>query len=209
MIKKILQKIFKIASYGIFFKLYGKIEGSIKAVSDDRIKITSIHFDESLTYKTYYITKGRLYTDRIQDTAVILDNKIIEEPSFQLRNKKDGTIYNAKANENIVFRKGTPRLLRKLNGNILSLLTGGGGNNNYWHWLYDVLPRIALYSKHSNLEKIDYFLFPSILKEFQQETLNCLNILVQLNITDCPNQKILYLLFLTFINFLYLEVSSS
>jgi len=93
-----------------------------------------------------------------------------------LRNKKDGTIYNAKPNENIVFRKGTPRLLRKLNGNILSLLTGGGGNNNYWHWLYDVLPRLALYSKHSDLEKIDYFLFPSILKEFQQETLNCLNI---------------------------------
>ena len=32
---------------------------------------------------------------------------------------------------------------------MLSLLTGGAGNNNYWHWLFDVLPRIEL----SNLSK--------------------------------------------------------
>ena len=28
--------------------------------------------------------------------------------------------------------------------NVLSLLTGGGGNDNYWHWMFDVLPRIKL-----------------------------------------------------------------
>ena len=32
---------------------------------------------------------GRLYTDRIHDTAVLLDNKIIEGPSFQLRRAHD------------------------------------------------------------------------------------------------------------------------
>ena len=176
MIKKNFQKIFKSISYGIFFKVYGKIKVIIKTSSDNRIKTSIVNIDKSLTYKIYQITNGRLYTDRIQDTAVILDNKIIDEASFQLRNKKDGTIYNSTVNDNIVFRKGTPRLLRKLNGNVLSLLTGGGGNDNYWHWLYDVLPRLALCSKEFGLEKIDYFIFPSTLKKFQQESLDCLNI---------------------------------
>jgi len=175
-IKKNFQKIFKFISYGIFFKVYGKIKVIIKTSSDNRIKTSIVNIDKSLTYKIYQITNGRLYTDRIQDTAVILDNKIIDEMSFQLRNKKDGTIYNSTVSDNIVFRKGTPRLLRKLNGNVLSLLTGGGGNDNYWHWLYDVLPRLGLCSKKFDLEKIDYFIFPSTLKKFQQESLDCLNI---------------------------------
>jgi len=59
---------------------------------------------------------------------------------------------------------------------VLSLLTGGGGNNNYWHWLFDVLPRLGLCSKTTNLNEIDYFLLPSDEKKFQNETLDCLNI---------------------------------
>jgi capsular polysaccharide biosynthesis protein len=66
--------------------------------------------------------------------------------------------------------------LRNLNGSVLSLLTGGAGNNNYWHWLFDVLPRFGLCSKSTNLNKIDYFLLPSLLKQFQKETLDSLNI---------------------------------
>ena len=38
---------------------------------------------------------------------------------------------------------------------VLSLLTGGAGNDNYSHWLYDVLPRVALCENVSNLSKID------------------------------------------------------
>ena len=113
----------------------------------------------------------RMYTDRIHDTAVILENKIIEGPSFQLRNNKNSNI-----RDNIVFKKGTPRKLRNLNGIVLSLLTGGGGNDNYWHWLYDVLPRLELCEKSLDLELVDYFLLPNLKKKFQIETLNELNI---------------------------------
>ena len=113
----------------------------------------------------------RMYTDRIHDTAVILENKIIEGPSFQLRNNNNSNI-----RDNIVFKKGTPRKLRNLNGIVLSLLTGGGGNDNYWHWLYDVLPRLELCEKSLDLELVDYFLLPNLKKKFQIETLNELNI---------------------------------
>jgi capsular polysaccharide biosynthesis protein len=75
-----------------------------------------------------------------------------------------------------VLKIGTPRRLRNLNGAVLSLLTGGAGNANYWHWLFDVLPRLSLCSKIINLSEIDYFLLPDDIKKFQNETLDCLNI---------------------------------
>ena len=171
MIKKNLQKIFKKISHFIFFKIYGKIENSIKSNSDNRIKVNLVNVESNFKYNVYKIIEGRLYTDRIHDTAIILENKIIEEPSFQLRGNNNSQISN-----NIVFKKGTPRKLKKLDGSVLSLLTGGGGNSNYWHWLYDVLPRLKLCEKIRKIEDIDYFLLPSLEKKFQIETLEKLNI---------------------------------
>ena len=176
MIKKYLKKIFKKISYGIFFKVYGVIENSIEHSEDNRVKVKIITTENELSYKVYTISNGRLYTDRIQDTAAILENKIIKGPSFQLRKGSDAHIFNSNIRDNIVFSKGTPRKLRNLNGSVLSLLTGGAGNNNYWHWLFDVLPRFELCSKSTNLNEIDYFLLPSLLKQFQKDTLDSLNI---------------------------------
>ncbi len=178
MIRKFLQKIFKKVSYGVFFKIYGKIEQSIKNTSDDRIKVEIVNIEKDLKYKVYKITEGKLYTDRIQDTAVILDNKIVEGPSFQLRGTRgtNSEIVNSNIEDNIVFEVGTPRRLRNLNGMVLSLLTGGAGNENYWHWLYDVLPRIELCNKLVKLDEIDFFLLPNLSRKFQNETLDCLNI---------------------------------
>ena len=85
MIKKYLQKIFKKISYGIFFKLYGRIENTLENDKDDRIKVKLINIDKDQNYRIYKISNGRLYTDRVHDTAAILDNKIIEGPSFQFR----------------------------------------------------------------------------------------------------------------------------
>ena len=176
MIKEYLQKIFKKISYGVFLKIYGSIEDSIENNKDNRIKVKLINIDKELSYKVYIISNGRLYTDRIHDTAAILDNKIIEGPSFQLRKGSGDHIFNLKAKDNIVITKGTPRKLRNLNGSVLSLLTGGAGNHNYWHWLFDVLPRFGICNKSVSLSNIDYFLLPSLLKSFQSETLDCLNI---------------------------------
>ena len=106
----------------------------------------------------------------------LLDNEIIEEPSFQLRQTHDSKIYNSKIRDNIVFKKGTPRKLRNLNGSVLSLLTGGGGNENYSHWLFDVLPRLGIYNKIFNFNEIDFFLFPDLKKKFQNQSIDCLNL---------------------------------
>ena len=170
-IKKKLQFVFKQLAYQILFWLNGKIQGIIKPSNDSRIIIKKVNLDENLFYNIFSINSGRLYTDTINDTAFILENKIIEGPSFQLRNVK-----NAKCEENIVFEKGTPRLKKKLQGNVFSLLTGGAGNSNYWHWLFDVLPRLEILSKKENYKKMNYFLFPSLEEKFQNETLDILDI---------------------------------
>ena len=78
--------------------------------------------------------------------------------------------------ENFVLKNGTPRILKKLNGSVLSLLTGGAGNKNYHHWMYDVLPRLSLCSKIFDLNEIDFFLLPDLSLNFQNETLDILNI---------------------------------
>ena len=184
MISKFLQKIFKIVSYNLFFILYGKITKPLVESIDTRIIIETVNIEKDLIYKVYKIKEGRLYTDRVHDTAIMLDNKIMNGPSFQYRYTKDSytnvynssytKIYNSNVKDNVVFKIGTPRILSNLNGVVLSLLSGGAGNSNYWHWLFDVLPRIALCNKVINLKDVDYFLLPDDIKKFQYETLDCL-----------------------------------
>ena len=173
--KKFFQNIFKAISYSIFRIFYKKIEKILDTKKINEIKIYNLKKNEGLKYEVYEVINGRLYTDRINDTAVIFKNKIIEKASFQFR-VLNSRVYNADIKKNIVFSKGTPRLQKKINGNVLSLLTGGGGNNNYWHWLFDVLPRIALCNEIINKDKIDFFLLPSNKRRFQKETLELLYI---------------------------------
>ena len=157
-------------------KIHGKIKDSIEVTDDKRITVKKININQDLNYKVYKFSAGRLYTDRVHDMAIIIENKIVNGPSFQLRRTDDKKIYFSNIENNNVFKNGTPRKLKKLDGTTLSLLTGGAGNNNYWHWLFDVLPRLNLCEKFFKLDKIDYFLLPSVEKKFQNETLDLLNI---------------------------------
>ena len=128
-----------------------------------------------INYNVYKVKNGRLYTDRINDTAIIKNNKIIKGPSFQFR-IDNSRVINGDVKENIIFTKGTPRLQKKIKGKVLSLLTGGAGNDNYWHWLFDVLPRINICENIIELDKIDFFLLPDNKRKFQIETLEILGI---------------------------------
>ncbi len=170
-IKKKLQLLFKRFTYGLFKLIYGEIkEYEVAGTnSESNIKISKI--DNNYSYKIYTVLKARLYTDTIHDTAIIKNNKIISGPSFQIRNVKFEEI-----KKNIVFSKGTPRLKKKITGNLFSMLTGGGGNHNYWHWMFDVLPRIKILSNIFNINEIDNFLLPNLDKNFQKESLDILEI---------------------------------
>jgi len=173
--KKSFQNFFKSISYGLFKILYGNIQGIIDPNNNDEIEVKFVKKNNKINYNIYKVKNGRLYTDRIHDTAIIKNNKIIKGPSFQFR-INNSHIINGNIKENIVFTKGTPRLQKKIKGKVLSLLTGGAGNDNYSHWLFDVLPRIALCEEVFDISKIDFFLLPDNKRKFQIETLEILNI---------------------------------
>ena len=175
-IKKKLQSIFKYIGYSLSKAFYGKIEGVIESKNNPSIEIVEKNLDKNYLYKIYIIKDCKLYTDTVNDAAFIIKDKIIKGPSYQFRSEKFKGVKNSDIFQNIVFKKGTPRFKKKINGTVFSLLTGGAGNSNYWHWLFDVLPRFKILENQYNLSDIDYFLFPDTKERFQKETLDLLNI---------------------------------
>ena len=152
-----------------FFKqIYGTIESS--TINNNNIKIHKFKIDNK-KYQIFELINCRVYTNTIQDTAFIQNNKIIEKASFQIRN-----LINSDIKNNVVYKIGTPRFIKKFESPILCLLTGGAGNNNYWHWMYDVLPRIAIIEKKFSLKKFKHIYVPDKKYLFQLDTLDILNI---------------------------------
>ncbi|MFL2889645.1 MAG: glycosyltransferase family 61 protein [Pelagibacteraceae bacterium] len=168
--KTILKKNYKFLVSKLFILFYGSISKKVDK-SDFNLKIQEIKIEDNLKYSVYFSSKSRLYTDRIHNTAIIINNKIVEGASFQLKNNK-----NKNVEENVVFSKGTPNIKKNIKGVVMSTLTGGGGNSNYWHWMFDVLPRLFIIQKLIELDEIDFFLFPDLKEKFQNQTLDLLNI---------------------------------
>ena len=177
-IKKIIKNYIKKRIYNAFIFIYGAINSSVDAKLLNNVKIEKV-IKENITYNIYLVKNGRLYTNRVDDTAIIIKNEIIEGPSYQLRPfrpNRNGARDNSNISKNIVFEKGTPRIKKKIKGSVLSLLSGGGANNNYFHWLYDVLPRIGLVEILKKEINLDYYLLPALQEQYHFESLNLLNI---------------------------------
>ncbi len=181
--RKKIQNVYKKLIYLIFIALNGKIKGILKL--KDNKDVTKVSFKDNINYRIYFCKNSRIYTDTIHDTAIIQNNLLIEGASFQFRNN-----VMSKVDENIVFKKGTPRLKKKIKGKVFSLLTGGGGNENYFHWLFDVLPRLRILQKRVDVADIDYFLFPDTKLKFQRESLDIFQIPVSKRLSSRDNRHI-------------------
>ena len=158
--KLLVSKFFKI-SYGSIKSVHNKSKSFL---------LKSI-INENKKYIIYKIPNCRIYTTTIHDAAYLKDNKIIKDMSFQIRKN-----VNANIKKNIVFSIGTPKMLKKINGSVMSLLTGGAGNDNYWHWMYDSISRIGIIEENFNLNDFSFFLVPDTKYKFQIETLKLLGI---------------------------------
>ena len=170
-LNKFLQYIYKKIIYNFFSIFHEKIIGVTEPNQNNEIYVEKILIEKNF-YKIYSCKNSIIYTDTIHDTAILKNGYIVEGASFQFRKN-----INVNSKFNIVFEKGTPRFKKKLNGTVLSLLIGGAGNSNYWHWLFDVLPKIYMFNNSTFFkDKINYYLFPSLEKNFQKETVDLLNI---------------------------------
>tara|TARA_Y100000816_G_C26072468_1_gene564254 strand:+ start:310 stop:1368 length:1059 start_codon:yes stop_codon:yes gene_type:complete len=163
-----LKKFYKL----IVSKFFKIVYGNIKSVHNksESFLLKSI-IKKNKKYIIYRIPSCRVFTNTVHDTAYLKENKIIKNISFQIRNN-----INTNIKKNVVFSIGTPKILRKFDGSVMSLLTGGAGNNNYWHWMYDSISRIGLLDNNFNLNDFNYFLVPDKKYKFQTETLKLLGI---------------------------------
>jgi len=167
--RSIFQRSYKVFTEIIFKSLYGKIllkHEKIKSIK--QIKIKNKFFNNK-KYFTYEIENGRIFTDNVQHVASISKNILHGPSSFQ---HADNKIISPKLN--IVLKKGTPKIRKKYNGTILSLIQGAS-TENYFHWLMDILPKIKICSENYSLDKINYFYLPNLTNS-QTESLKYLGI---------------------------------
>lgn len=166
-IKKIFKDIYKVFVNTLFKALYGKIK--ISNTSKIKIKILSksnIKNKENKGYKIFIIENGRICTDGIEQVAYISDNKLVEDISYTQIN---GKLVSAK--NNFVIHRGTPYFKKKYQGTVVSLAQGASGDNNYFHWMFDILPKIKITLLNYKINKIDYFYMPEI-QPFQKKILS-------------------------------------
>jgi len=165
--RKKLQLIYKFFISQLFKIIYGNVIFSNK--NDNDVKFTEINISNQ-NYIFVEINNGRIFTDYVENVAIINKNQILNHVSYQqVKGEfKDPSL-------NVVIKKGTPKFKKKIKGKVFSLVQGASGNNNYFHWMFDVLPRLIMLEKVYNLNEVDYFYTPQI-KSWQLSTLSVFNI---------------------------------
>jgi len=164
-IKKLTQKIFKF--------IYGEINYDQDLIPRNNILIKKTKIlkkNNGQSYKVCKIDKGRIYTDHVENVAIIKNNTILDNFSYQTHN---GLILPL--SKNACVDKGTPRLKKYFKGNTLNLAQGASGHTNYFHWLFDILPKIKIFSEVFDLSDLDYIYFNN-LKSYQEKTLDHLGL---------------------------------
>jgi len=171
MLKKKIKLYYKIFVRLLFLFLYGKVLLPVNNNHVKKIKINNPSFRKfnNKKYKIYIIDNGRIYTDNNENVAIIKNNAILPNVSFQ---QVYGRLRSFK--HNCVLLKGTPSFLKKINGKVFNLCQGASGNN-YFHFLFDIIPKIYLLNSKINLNTIDYF-YISEPKEWQIKILKTLGI---------------------------------
>ena len=176
--KKFFKLIYKSFIQAIFKYFYGPVEIASTDEINKFLRIIKVDIEKN-TYKCFISKKTRLYSTSVHDQAIIIDNKLISGPSFQLRVKENDKLFarnNSSIDKNIVLKIGTPRIMKRIKGRVFSLLSGGAAKTNYFHWLFEVLPRLEILNKVYNINDINFFLVPSIRMRHHLETLEILNL---------------------------------
>ena len=172
-ISKFIQNLYK-CTIQFFFKLiYGEVKYNNAESIDNNLSVKKIENNELLdpdkkNYNLYKIVNGRIYTDYVENVALISKNNILNNISYQ---QIKGELKNPGFNS--VTYKGTPYFKKKINGNVLSLTQGASGHKNYFHWLFDILPKIKIFSEGNDISSLDYF-YLSKLQNYQKKTLEIL-----------------------------------
>ena len=153
MIKKKIKSYYKNLRSKVFEHIHGKIrvKKNFSSVVDvSQINDPKIRNFENKKYKFYVVKKARIFTDNNENVAVIKNNILLPKLSFQQVN---GKLKSARYNS--VLKKGTTSFIKKFPGTVLNLSQGGSGNN-YFHFIFDIIPRIHISQKKIK-KKINFY----------------------------------------------------
>ena len=140
---------------GLFKLIYGRVNFDNNISYSASVTETDRYKNETKSDQKYFIYSSdncRIYTDLNENVAVIKDGTILNGHSYQQVNGKLESIQ-----QNSILKNGTPYFQKKINGNIVNLLQGSSGEN-YFHFMFDVLPKLWLIESKIKFEEIDYFL---------------------------------------------------
>jgi capsular polysaccharide biosynthesis protein len=152
---------------------------------DEDVKVHEVRIDDN-PYQLVNVRNGRIFTDRSGNISVISRRSLVPSVSWQYN--PDGSEALPDLENHLLKQKLLlDRLPWRIQGTVVSLLTGGGANNNYYHWLYDSLPRLHIAKTILKLDENTRYLVPEDTYAFQQETLDLLGIPVGARISskDC------------------------
>tara|TARA_Y100000591_G_scaffold147503_1_gene126684 strand:- start:305 stop:1402 length:1098 start_codon:yes stop_codon:yes gene_type:complete len=172
MIKKKIKLYYKGLVHIFFNYLYGKIllpKKNHKLFKKEKIVHPYLESPNNKKYHLYKILDGRIFTDNNENVAIIKNNFVLPLVSFQQIN---GKLEHIK--KNFVISEGTPSFVKKINGKVFNLCQGDSGNN-YFHFIFDILPKIYLLNFLIDLKKIDYF-YVSEPKKWQVKIFNAIGI---------------------------------
>jgi len=141
-------------------------------ILEDQTALTHVEID-SVQYVIANIAEGRIYTNRNNNISVMSGDLLVPHVSWQCKERMI-----APDCENLLLTgqiqiQEAPKVI---DTPILSLVTGSGGNYNYFHWLYDSLPRMYLAKKHISLQENIQYYIPEDTHYFQKETLAALKV---------------------------------
>ena len=166
-IKRVLTYQMKLVLSMIYAPKYLLSEGC-----SEPVKISHIRVGEK-SYIFANIHKGRIFTDRSYNMSVISKKSLVPFVSWQYLN---GSILSD--TENFLLNKKLliNRPPKFINGTVISLLSGGGGNYNYYHWLFDCLPRLRIAETICRPDGRTKYYIAEDTYPFQKETLDALGI---------------------------------
>ncbi len=198
----------------IFFGFKYKTKGIIRIprnnlVTRNKIKFNEIlpgyyindfeYFESRLINETNFemkpiycatIFRGRVITDLNRNLGVFdKGNYIVEELTFTYTQNADGGFCHGVAEQNFFYNSKRIEAPRFIRGTVFSLLTGGGKNFNIYHWFFDSLSR--LYAIKDEIEKVDYFLVPEYVQEYQIESLKYFGIEGEKVISSLQNKHVI------------------
>ena len=138
----------------------------------------------NLKYQIYEVEDARVFTDNNENLAIIKDNKIIPQMSFQ---QVKGRLKSAKFNS--VIEKGTNSFVKNISGSVFNLAQGGSGNN-FFHFMFDIIPKIFILKSKINLSRVDYY-YVSKPKKWQIKIFNLVGIKYK-NLLDSKKYNHIY-----------------